>query len=449
MAPGYGISGIGYGNDPAFLYALNSYNPNFMGMQTPQVPQVPQIQQLPQESELTSVDPAFKGSRKEDEGIGTGTALAAAGGAAALIYSAYKGKGNPIEGVKQIWNSLKSKGYKAAAENTESAAQKISNLIKEKGLKECKVKNGTDLITIKNGTVSEITTNAEQKVKNISGVTLPSGITPKSKDVTFAGIERTFAYKGKNYKVVLDKEGNVVEAFLGKKKIDAGEVEGLIDRAQTYTHEFAGKKVHIKDRSGNYRELTKNIELSVRNGELTGARYKDGSGWVEIADDVTLNKLKESFAAEIPKFGKVKKGYGLTPQECIYEYSGSNRRYLFNGNSKVTEAFDIKSTTLKTPKQVSEYLEKNSIQNIAQSGVLPEGASIANAVYRTESGNIFTIKDGKVVSVKIKEACSVGKGSKARTFGAGNTLSGNDLNAWQQALAVNNNDFNAVTSLLK
>lgn len=462
MGNAYSISGVGnYGSDPAFLYALNSYNPNFMGTQSSQYAQYLQAAQqaaAPKDTTATTpeIDPTFKGSAygsaKSDDGPGIGTALAVAGGAAALIYAGYRGKGNPIEGVKQIWNALKSKGAKAA-EGTESITQKISNLIKEKGLQECQVKNGSDLIKIKNGQVSEITARAEQKVKKLAGVSVPSGVETTSKDVILSRIERTIPHKGKNYRVILDKEGNVIEAFLGNKKVDAAGIEGLVDRAQTYTKEFAGRKVHLKDRSGNYREYTRNIELSVKNGEVTGARYKDGTGWVDIADDTTLSKLKEHFATEIPKFGTVKNGFGLTPQEYIYEYIGKNSsgkemRYLFDGNKKVVDAYNIVSTPLTSPKKVAEYLEKHGIQDIAKTGILPEGASIASATYTTEAGNIFTIKNGKIESVKIKEACTTGKGTKAKNHSAGAVLSGNDLNAWQQALATNHNDFTVVTALL-
>lgn len=74
------------------------------------------------------------------------------------------------------------------------------------------------MITIKNGRVSNIITKAEKKVKNVAGVRLPSGVSATSKDVTFSSIERTIKHKGKDYKVVLDKEGNIIEAFVKNKK---------------------------------------------------------------------------------------------------------------------------------------------------------------------------------------------------------------------------------------
>ena len=108
MAPGYGISSIGsYANDPYFMYALNSYNPNFMGtQQSGQASQTANQYSLPQ-ADTTSVttpavtvDPTFKGSEKSDDGISTGKLVAGgllvAGGALACIKAYKRGDGTGI-----------------------------------------------------------------------------------------------------------------------------------------------------------------------------------------------------------------------------------------------------------------------------------------------------------------------------------------------------------------
>lgn len=451
MAPGYGISSIGnYANDPYFMYAYNGYNPNFMGVQQyPQAAQSVSDVQVPDTTVVT--DPAFKGSDKS-EGSSSNTALLVGGtavSAAALIYAAKKGNGKGIkEGFKNIYNSWFKKGAEKAADKIDDAAAKISNIIKGKGLNECQVKNGTDLITIKNGGVSNIITKAEKKVKNVAGVRLPSGVSATSKDVTFSSIERTIKHKGKDYKVVLDKEGNIIEAFVKNKKVNIDDLDkDITEKAQTFTDTLKGKKIQLIEHGRFVEHTGKDITLMVKNGELLDATYLFKGKTTHLNND-ELAKLAEDYADEIGKFGR-RKGFGLKPEECIYEYSNANRRFIFDSNGKVKEAFDVTTNTIKKPQEVAKYLEKHGMTDVAKTGNIPSGATIANATYTTDAGNVFTIKNGKIESVKIKEACTVKTRKNRYNFSAGRTITGNELNVWQNAEAANNNDFKAILEMLK
>lgn len=475
MAPGYGISGIGnYANDAAFWNVYNQYNPNFMGAQQQQYAKYAQAAQqaaAQQNTTTPTVDPTFKGGEigsAKSSGIGGGTlaALATIGvGATATIMAFKRGKSNGFEGLKAVKEGFKSfigkGGQKAAAEASGSAAENISKLIKEgKGkLKTCEIKNGTDVIELAGDKVKQIVTKTEEKIKNVAGISVPSGITHTSKDVTLNSIERAVSHGGKDYKVILDKKGNVIETLVKNKKgefVKAGDVkdlEKITEKAQTYTADLKDVKLTLPDRHGVPTDVTRTYNVSVRNGNVVDATYTVGGTTKHLTEE-QCKLLQEARTADIEKFGRGKSGYGVKPEECIYEYTGTNRRYLFKGNSSktVTEAYDIKSKTINKPKEVSQYLEEHGLKDVTTTGKLPDGAKITNATYKSDSGNIYTIKDGKIVSVKIKEGCTIkGKKGKTHTFSAGETInaSGGKLDIWQNGLAINNSDYDAMLALIK
>lgn len=469
MAPGYGISNIGtYANDSAFWNAYYASNPNFRGAVQTQDSVPAQTITVP---DTTSVDPTFKGAdygSAKSSGISGGTiaTIGAIGvGAAATIMAFKRGKTNGFEGLKAIKEGFKSflgkGGQKAAAETTESVAENISKLIKDGNgrLKTCEIKNGNDVVELAGDKVKQIVTKTEQKIKNVTGVRVPAGIDTKHKDVTLSQIERLVSHGGKDYKVILDTEGNVIETLLKNKKgvfVKAGDVkdyEKLVEKAQTYTAELKGVKLTLPDRHGVPTDITRNYNVSVRNGNVVDATYTIGGTTKHLTEE-QFKLLQEARLSDIEKFGRVKGGYGIDPKNCIYEYTGANRRFLFRGDGRktVTEAFDIKSTTINKPKQVSQYLEEHGMTDLTSTGRLPEGATIANATYRSESGNLYTIKNGKIESVKIKDKCEIkGKKGRTHTFRAGETItaSGGRLNIWQNGLAINNSDYDAVLSLIK
>ncbi len=475
MGAGYGISGIGnYAGDPAFWNVYNQYNPNFMGAKQTQEAQYAQAAQQAAAAQQgttttanTVTDPTFKGGEigsARSSGIGTGTivggALAVAGGAAALICASKKGNGKGVvQGFKNIWNELKGKAVSNTSEK-EKVTESISKLLTEgKGkLQTCQIKNGTDVVEFAGDKVKQIVTKTEQKIKNVAGIRVPSGISHTSKDVTLNSIERAVSHGGKNYKVILDKEGNVIETLVKNKKgefVKAGDVkdlEKITEKAQTYTADLTNVKLTLPDRHGVPTDVTRTYNVSVRNGNVVDATYTVGGTTKHLTEE-QCKLLQEARTADIEKFGRVKKGYGVKPEECLYEYADANRRYLFKGDSRktVTEAYDIKSKTINKPKEVSQYLEEHGLKDITTNGKLPNGAKITNAIYKSDSGNIYTIKDGKIVSVKIKEGCRIsGKKGKTHTFRAGETInaSGGKLDIWQNGLAINNSDYEAIRALI-
>ena len=467
MAPGYGIGISSYANDPAFWNAYSTSNPNFRGAVQTQDSVPAQTVTVP---DTTSVDPTFKGAdygSAKSSGIsgGTITTIAAIGvGAAATIMAFKRGKSNGFEGLKAVKEGFKAflgtNGKKAAAEGSESVATSVSKLISEgKGkLQTCEIKNGNDIVEIVGNKEKQIITKTEQKVKNLAGVSVPAGITHTSKDVTLKQIERTVSHGGKNYKVILDTEGNVIETLVKNKHgnfVKAGDVkdyEKLVETAQTYTAELKDVKLTLPDRHGVPTDITRNYNVSVRNGEVVDATYTIGGTTKHLTGD-QLKQLQEARLSDIEKFGRVKGGYGIKPEDCIYEYADANKRYLFKGNSSktVTEAYNITKKTIDRPNEVRKYLEEHGMSDIASTGKLPEGATIANATYKSDSGNVYKIKNGKIESVTIKEACTIkGKKGKTHTFRAGETInaSGGKLNIWQNGLAINNSDYNEVIALL-
>ena len=108
-----GVNGIGsssYYTDPYFLYALNSYNPNFQGMTN--VPSATGTEQTANNaaaaatanttnttntaSNTTASNPAFTGE-EEKSSSHTGLIVTGLAGTAALIYAAKRGNGKGIK----------------------------------------------------------------------------------------------------------------------------------------------------------------------------------------------------------------------------------------------------------------------------------------------------------------------------------------------------------------
>ena len=380
----FGVDSIGYNpyaNDSAFLYALNSYNPHFKGTQSSQYAQYLQAAQqaaAPQDTTATTpkIDPTFKGSAygsaKSDDGPGIGTALAVAGGAAALIYAGYKGKGNPIEGVKQIWNSLKSKGAKAV----EEVAAKTKSTTKSKateGLKEIKVvmKGGKPVYyvpgkTTTTGVPSEITNalRSNKELNRLTGLRFNTGETT-IKNATFT----------------------------------------LKDGGNSNTIEFVGDKI-IKITNGSGADIT---SLFVNGGKLRTD--------LNVADTTFASKIEECIA-------KIKAGdKGLIFDN---EYALSNITYTTKIGDNVAEVFRNgistkvgkptikKLTTLKECKadsdEVLAYVRKskadgNDISSIVGSDftvkkILPGGYKVGEFDLK-DSGNLIHIVNGKPESVTI------------------------------------------------
>lgn len=141
MSNNYGILGLGanYMSDPYFMAALQAYNPNFKSAQSTQEAQLKALQAMYQQAAAsdsatqTTTQAASAALNNEltenNDGISAGKILV--GGAlataaiAGYIYTRGKGNGNFIEGAKNIWNSLRTKGT-SIKQNIESPSTTIS-----------------------------------------------------------------------------------------------------------------------------------------------------------------------------------------------------------------------------------------------------------------------------------------------------------------------------------
>ena len=128
-----GVNGIGssYYTDPYFLYALNSYNPNFTGANTASagsaVTGAETATATQPASTAQTANPSFEGNG-EKSSSNTGLIVAGVAGTAGLLYALKRGNGKGIKaGFKNIWNGIT--GNKAAQEATEAAAS-VSNKLR-------------------------------------------------------------------------------------------------------------------------------------------------------------------------------------------------------------------------------------------------------------------------------------------------------------------------------
>ena len=133
-------------NDPYFLAALQSYNPNFRASQVSQA-QIQMPQQTVNNSAYVSNAGAYPvdyATTKPDDS-NTGLWVTGALGAAALIGLGAKGGGNPIKGAKVLYENLFKSG---ASKATDAISQKLSNIrvIREGDKVECLVPGETTKI---------------------------------------------------------------------------------------------------------------------------------------------------------------------------------------------------------------------------------------------------------------------------------------------------------------
>ena len=129
----------GYGYDPYFMAAYQSYNPNFQATN-----QAPDTTQTVQQG-LATNDPTFRGKKKEEENSGSAASLIVGGalaiGTGVLLYKAHKkgGEKGILEGLKQMWKGVKGK------------VSNVTNPAKSKTFSYQEI-NGQKIVTIPNRT---------------------------------------------------------------------------------------------------------------------------------------------------------------------------------------------------------------------------------------------------------------------------------------------------------
>ncbi len=491
MAPGYGISSIGsYANDPYFMYALNSYNPNFMGMQqTAQAAQTtPQYSAVDTTSTVTtpsaSVDPTFKGSSKsDDDGISTGKLVAGgllvAGSALACLKAYKKGDGT---GLKKMFNGFKQYGQKLlgtsakevaekAADKADDAAAKISNIIKNggKNLQEYTIQKDGMSFVMKGGKPVKIITQDKKvidKAKDVAdwvrknptvrdevrNMTLNGTRLPKGVSLSYT---REIA-DGKNLYRLTVENGQVVKAASrdrAGKWVDVAEnqFEGFIrnhakqvKEAETLQKTLYGKKVKILNKKGKLVEQAGNIQMNVRGGNVVSARFNGKDLKPE-----ELKALQKDFSSEIGNFGhEAGSRYGLTNFEYVYRQKGG-QTVRFDNSRKITNVTSVTNRDITNTSAIDNFLQKNDaikteLDNIVSTGNISSGFRIGNMTYKSDSGVVYNISGDKINGIKLNKKITL----CGKPFKAGDVIDGKYLGEWRKT-AENNNDFQAVLDLLK
>ena len=257
MAPGYGINSIGsYASDPYFMYALNSYNPNFMGTQ--QTPMVSQPNYTIEQPPVTT-PPSFKGSDEEKESSNTGLIVGGTvvAGAATLLYAAKKGNGKGVrEGFKNIWRGLTGKGAEKASQ---AAAEKASAKIRA-----IMGKDGKLVYTISGKTTTINGNKAVEDFANNNGIDLQNLI-KFNKDSKLTGYKFEFEDSGiKN--IVTVKDGKIADIHNGTKSIKDIMASTVPDDIR-FIEKLEKRISSIENREKGFLRGLKDIEYTTQIGD--------------------------------------------------------------------------------------------------------------------------------------------------------------------------------------
>jgi len=132
----------GYGYDPYFMAAYQSYNPNFQGAS-----QSTGTTQTTQQQGLTTSEPTFRAKKKEEKSSGSAAKLIVGGalaiGTGVMLYKAHKkgGEKGIVEGFKQMWKGITGKGGQTA-----SAKPKTFSYQEINGAQTVTIPNRTNII---------------------------------------------------------------------------------------------------------------------------------------------------------------------------------------------------------------------------------------------------------------------------------------------------------------
>ncbi len=492
MAPGYGISSIGqYGSDPYFMYALNSYNPNFMGSQQgAQTVQNANQYAIPQTDAAsavtntvnTGIDPTFKGYEKDNDGISTGKVvgygLLVAGSALACLKAYKKGDGTGIKkmlnGFKQYGQKLLGTSAKEAAEKAagkaDDAAAKISNIIKNggKNLQEYTIQKDGMSFVIKNGKPVKIITQDKKvidKAEDVANWVLNNPtVSDEVRNMTLAGTRLpkgvSLSYTreiadGKNLYRLTVENGQVVKASSQDKagkwvEVTKDQFDGFIKNhakqvkeAETLQKTFTGKKVQIL-KEGKLVEQTGNVQMNVRNRQLVSAKFN--------GKDLTtkeLEALQKDFQKEISNFGhEAGSKYGLKDFEYVYRQKGG-QTVRFDKYRTIKNVTSVTNKDITNASAMDNFWQKNEsikneLDNIISTGNVSSGFRVGNMTYKSDAGVVYNISGDKINSIKLDKEITLG----GKTFKAGKVIDGKYLGEWRKT-AEHNNDFQAVLEMLK
>lgn len=341
---GYDLNSINtIGNDPMFLAAYNSYNPNFMAAYTNST-QTPQVTQ-PAQTVSAQTQPKVDYSTTETDsntGLVVGLGVAAAG-VASTIYAAKKGKGNILEGFKNIYNSM----FKGA----KSAVSENASLHKTEPLKGIRVamKNGKPVYYIPGKTVTTtepneiqaLLQNNKQLTTQLKSLRYGTGETAISAG-TFTLDSNTIVFKGDKIDDIINSNGESIKGkFLENGKIKS-DITDVSDNAFARRIEESIEKIRqcdkdiIRGNDTNLRNFTYTTQIGDTKAEVFREFLQKG-GNAEIKSLTTLREF-DSNSDEVLAYVRTSRENGVNIDTIV------GRDFL--KNNKLPDGYKVQEFTL-------------------------------------------------------------------------------------------------------
>ena len=372
---GYDLNSINtIGNDPMFLAAYNSYNPNFMAAYTNST-QTPQVTQ-PAQTVSAQTQPKVDYSTTETDsntGLVVGLGVAAAG-VASTIYAAKKGKGNILEGFKNIYNSM----FKGA----KSAVSENASLHKTEPLKGIRVamKNGKAVYYIPGRTETTKDTN---KIQNLIQ---DNPELKKLKNLRFRTDETTinagtFEIQSGKQKYSITFDGNKVtkiKQLTGKGK-NSDLTSQYVDKDGKFLENI--KNVDMQGRADAFRERLNKI--------LQGDFKEIGSKETNLTDFTYTTKIGDNTAnitrKQISTHNAPPDNITINELTTLKEYKATDDAVIAEVRRSREKGFNVDS-----------ILGKNFLKDHK----LPNGYKVHEFTL-TDNGNIIKIVDNEVAGITI------------------------------------------------
>jgi hypothetical protein len=204
--------------------------------------------------------------------------------------------------------------------------------------------------------------------------------------------EKMKAAKGEKFVEIPQKE---LEAFIKNHT-------GIVNQATTLTSTLNGKTIKLLNSKGELiAKKGQSVTMSVRDGKVIEAFV--GSRKLKAEE---LKALQTDFSKEIAQFGKQSGNtYGLTNFEYVYRQKGG-QKVRFDARRNITAINSIQDKSIVNADDIKKYLEANSgikaeLEGITAGSALPDGYRLGNIIVKSDSGNIFTICDGKVQAITL------------------------------------------------
>lgn len=347
-----GVNGIGssYYTDPYFLYALNSYNPNFMGANTASTGSAATGAETATTTQPASTaqtaNPSFEGNG-EKSSSNTGLIVAGVAGTAGLLYALKRGNGKGIKaGFKNIWNGIT--GNKAAQEATEAAAS-VSNKLR------AVLDKKNNLVYTIPGKNKVLKTEAEiRKYAENYGINTKQLQKFNSENSKLSSYEFKITGEEGIVNTVRVKDGKIVDINNGTKSI-----KDILDSTKPEDIKFVE----------NIEKQIAKIESGVSGNQSLYKGLMNIEYQTQMGDDM-VTVLRKSIGSK-PEIKE------LTTLERFGKDSEALKAYLYN-NPEAKQVF------------LSETLKK---------GKIPEGVKIESFDYNFSKSIQCKYKDGKLAGI--------------------------------------------------